>query len=307
MTRSGSSNLNSLLVGDKAYFAWSEVSFKLSAKAVGKSKKDPMVLKQIKGHVAPGEVVAIMGSSGSGKTSLLNVLSGRSISMNGHEVTGKFTINGQPISPSKMGSKVAFVTQEDTLCPTATPREALGMSARLRLPPTVTAEQRQNMVNDVIRVLRLEKCADTMIGDDLIKGISGGEKRRTSIGVELITSPSILFLDEPTSGLDSYGAFMVVNVLKDLASAGCAILCTIHQPSSEVFHLFDRALLMVQGRLMYSDPVARLGQFLSSVGHPIPHETNPADHVMFLMQTLEREKLAEMCDTHEAEEAKVDP
>mmetsp|Transcript_73815 Transcript_73815/g.196459 ORF Transcript_73815/g.196459 Transcript_73815/m.196459 type:complete len:241 (-) Transcript_73815:282-1004(-) len=177
MPRTDSMGLSNLQVGEKAYFAWSEVSFKLSAKAVGKSKKDPMVLKQIKGYAAPGEVVAIMGSSGSGKTSLLNVLSGRSISMNGHEVAGKFTINGNPVSPSNMGSKVAFVTQEDTLCPTATPREALEMSARLRLPPSVTAEQRKSMVDEVIRVLRLDRCADSMIGDELIKGISGGEKR----------------------------------------------------------------------------------------------------------------------------------
>jgi ABC-type glutathione transport system ATPase component len=171
------SNLNSLSAGDKAYFGWSDVSFKLSAKAVGKSKKDPRVLKSLKGTAMPGEVVAIMGASGCGKTSLLNVLSGRIVSMNGHEVTGNFTVNGIPVKPQNMGSKVAFVTQEDTLCPTATPREALDFSARLRLPPSVTAEERKRMVDEAIEVLRLGKCADSMIGDEMIKGISGGEKR----------------------------------------------------------------------------------------------------------------------------------
>jgi ABC-type lipoprotein export system ATPase subunit len=171
------SNLNALSAGDKAYFGWSDVSFKLSDKAVGKSKKDPRVLKNLKGTAVPGEVVAIMGASGCGKTSLLNVLSGRIVSMNGHEVSGSFTINGIPVKPENLGSKVAFVTQEDTLCPTATPREALDFSARLRLPPSVTAEERKHMVDEAIEVLRLAKCADSIIGDEMIKGISGGEKR----------------------------------------------------------------------------------------------------------------------------------
>ena len=169
--------LNTLRAGDKAYFGWSGVSFKLSAKAVGKSKKDPRVLKNLKGMAEPGEVVAIMGASGCGKTSLLNVLSGRIVSMNGHEVKGSFTVNGVPVKPENLGSKVAFVTQEDTLCPTATPREALDFSARLRLPPTVTNDERKKMVDEAIQVSRLERCADSIIGDEMIKGISGGEKR----------------------------------------------------------------------------------------------------------------------------------
>jgi ABC-type multidrug transport system ATPase subunit len=169
--------LKSLGAGEKAYFGWSEVSFKLSAKAIGRSKKDPRVLKSLKGAAAPGEVVAIMGASGCGKTSLLNVLSGRVVSMNGHEVEGNFSINGTSVKPENLGAKVAFVTQEDTLCPTATPREALDFSARLRLPPTVSREERKRMVDEAIEVLRLESCADSIIGDEMIKGISGGEKR----------------------------------------------------------------------------------------------------------------------------------
>ena len=170
-----------------------------------------------------------MGASGCGKTSLMNVLSGRAVSMGGHVVQANLTVNGKKVTPEELGPKVAYVMQDDALTATATPREAFDFSARLRLPPSVTAEERKTMVDEMIKTLRLEKCADTMIGNELIKGISGGEKKRVSIGVELITQPSILFLDEPTSGLDSYAAYSVINNLKDLARLGCTVISTIHQ------------------------------------------------------------------------------
>jgi hypothetical protein len=125
--------------------------------------------------------------------------------------------------------------------------------------------------------------------------------------VELITKPSILFLDEPTSGLDSYAAYIVVNILKDLANSGCTVLCTIHQPSSEVFHLFDRILLLSEGRTLYDGSSHSLGTFLEILGLAVPAETNPADHIMFLMQTLDKERLGTICDEHEAATCKIDP
>ena len=118
--------------------------------------------------------------------------------------------------------------------------------------------------------------------------------------MEIITKPSIIFLDEPTSGLDSYAAYVVVNILKDLATSGCTVLCTIHQPSSEVFHLFDRVILLSEGRTLYDDDVHYLCAHLDTLGLPVPEETNPADHVMFLMQTLEKDKLGTICDNYEA-------
>jgi hypothetical protein len=131
-------------------------------------------------------------------------------------------------------------------------------------------------------------------------------RRRTSIGVEIITKPSILFLDEPTSGLDSFAAYVVVNILKDLALSGCTVLCTIHQPSSEVFHLFDRVLLLSEGRTLYDDTVHHLAAHLDALGLAVPEETNPADHIMFLMQTLDKDKLGAICDAYEAGRA-LDP
>ena len=125
--------------------------------------------------------------------------------------------------------------------------------------------------------------------------------------MELITKPSILFLDEPTSGLDSYAAYIVVNILKDLALSGCTVLCTIHQPSSEVFHLFDRVLLLSEGRVLFDGAVQNLSPQLHRLGLSVPEETNPADHIMFLIQTLDKEKLGAICDNFEAGTATIDP
>jgi len=304
---------SSLKVGEPAYLGWSNVSFTLAPRVVQRSGKDPRILKDLSGSASPGEVVALMGASGCGKTSLMNVLSGRATSMGGHVVTANISINGQTVKPDELGPKVAYVMQEDSLTATATPREALDFSARLRLPPSVTAAERKRMVDELIEILHLGGCADTMIGNELIKGISGGEKKRVSIGVELITQPSIIFLDEPTSGLDSYAAYSIVNTLKDLAKLGCTVISTIHQPSSEVFHLFDRVLLLTSGRLIFDGPTdgpGGMSEYFSSVGMPVPPETNPADHVMFLMQTLppqERQGLADRFESQPGQKGKKDP
>jgi ABC-type multidrug transport system ATPase subunit len=164
----------SLKVGEPAFLGWSNISFTLAPKAVKASGKDPRILKNLSGSAKPGEVVALMGASGCGKTSLMNVLSGRATSMGGHVVTANITVNGKVVTPEELGPKVAYVMQEDSLTATATPREAFDFSARLRLPPSVTAEERKHMVDEMIRILNLERCADTIIGNELIKGISGG-------------------------------------------------------------------------------------------------------------------------------------
>jgi hypothetical protein len=147
------SSMSYLRVGPAAHLGWSEVSFSLSQKAAG--KRDPAVLRGIRGAARPGDVIALLGPSGSGKTSLLNVLSGRITSMGGHEVHARITINGRIMSAQELGPKVAYVMQEDALHPTSTPREALAFSAALRLPSSVTPEEREVMVEAIINLLRL--------------------------------------------------------------------------------------------------------------------------------------------------------
>lgn len=250
------------------------------------------VLSKVNGIVEPGQVCAIMGPSGSGKSSLLNVLAGRSASGGKVHVTGTVKVGGNVVNPVHFRKQIAYVMQDDALMATTTPREALRFSAALRLT-NVTDEEIEAAVNHTLNALGIEDCADTYVGGELIKGISGGQRKRTSVGVELITQPSLLFLDEPTSGLDSYTAYTLVNLLKKIASSNASILCTIHQPSSEVFFLFDSCIFLKQGRVLYQGPVSTVAQHFSSLGFECPANYNPADFVMFISQTESSESLQE--------------
>jgi ABC-type multidrug transport system ATPase subunit len=183
--------------------------------------------------------------------------------------------------------------QDDSLVETSTPREALFFSAKLRLPQDYSDEQINVLVNDLLDELGITDCADTMIGGQLIKGISGGQRKRTSVGIELITEPSLLFLDEPTSGLDSYSAFNLVSQLKRVAELETVILCTIHQPSSEVFFLFDSVIFMKDGRILYQGPVPKITDYFGSFGYLIPDNYNPSDFAMTVCQTGSVEEFTE--------------
>eukprot|EP01036_Dinobryon_divergens_P038647 gene38647-50757_t len=255
---------------------WTNINF-----YVGKTT----ILSECWGEVPSGKVCAIMGPSGAGKSSLLNVLAGRSASSPGVLVTGDISVAGQSIDPVTFRNHIAYVMQDDALVPTATPREALRFSASMRLPASTSQETIDGLVEDMLQELALEDCADTMIGGALIKGISGGQRKRTSVGIEVITQPSLLFLDEPTSGLDSFAAFNCIKLLQQLAEDNAAVLCTIHQPSSEVFHLFDRVIVMKDGRVLYQGSVPDITTYFASFGYNCPINYNPADYAMFICQS----------------------
>jgi len=186
---------------------------------------------------------------------------------------------------------IAFVAQEESLERTATPRESIKFSAKLRLPKTFTNDQLDELCIRMLEELGLTHCADTVIGGGLLKGISGGEKKRTSVGVELVVKPSLVYLDEPTSGLDSFSAIQLCQVLKKVANAGASVLFTIHQPSSEIFNSFDHLILMNRGRVMYQGSVTDVSSYFEDRGYPIPANFSTADWIMNVSQSNKVDKL----------------
>jgi len=173
-----------------------------------------------------------------------------------------------------------------------TVRECLEFAAKLKLPL-----YSQERVDELLEDLKLVKCQNTKIGGPLIKGISGGERKRTSIGVELISNPSLIFLDEPTTGLDSYTAVQVMRTLKRLAKSGRTIIQTIHQPNSEIFQLFDKLLLLAQGKIIYFNDQDKSVDYFSSIGFKCPELSNPSDYFMSIMSI----ESIEVSDQAEAE------
>ena len=148
-----------------------------------------------------------------------------------------------------------------------TVKEALYMFALLRLLETITDEEKINKVNEMITLLHLENCKETLVGDSLSRGISGGERKRLSVGMEMLTNPSIIFLDEPTNGLDTYSAYSLISNLKDLTITGRTAICTIHQPSSDILRLFDDMILLNHGKIIYLGEVNNLVNYFSSIGY----------------------------------------
>lgn len=234
------------------------------------------ILHSVSAEMPAGSLTAIIGGSGSGKTTMLNTLAERMAS--GRLSTGgKITFNDMEGVES---IRSAYVMQQDVLLPTLTVRETLQYSADLRLPPETTQEERRKVVEDVILQLGLKECANTRIGNHQHKGCSGGEKRRTSIGVQLLSNPSVLFLDEPTTGLDATSAFQLVRTLKSLASSGRTIITTIHQPRSEIWGMFDRLVILTRGSPVYSGKAADCISWFNCNGFELPPFVNPAEFLI---------------------------
>jgi ABC-type multidrug transport system ATPase subunit len=253
------------------------------------------ILENVWGEAKAGKTTAIMGASGAGKTSLFQTLAGRVSSAGKITVTSDVYLGGIKINPMDRDTRrlFAYVAQHDALHESSTPRESFFFSAKLRLPKTTTQDEINTLVQNNIQELGLMSCCDTIIGGKFKKGISGGEKRRVSIGIELVASPSILFLDEPTSGLDSYAAGQVMKLLSQVAKAGnkTTVLFTIHQPSSNVFCSFDRLILLHKGRVMHQGAVSTIGNDFSLMGYPVPSNYNPADWVLDVAQINSVEEL----------------
>ncbi|KAI1349292.1 hypothetical protein F5Y01DRAFT_289623 [Xylaria sp. FL0043] len=240
------------------------------------------ILSDVRGIAHPGEITAIMGASGAGKTSFLDILARKN--KRGH-YSGDFYVNGEKVTDADFKSVIGFVDQEDTMLPTLTVHETILTSALLRLPRHMGRAAKEQRVYEVEKQLGIYHIRDSLIGSEEGKGrgISGGEKRRVGIACELVTSPSILFLDEPTSGLDAYNAFNVIECLVTLAKTyKRTVIFTIHQPRSNIVALFDRLILLAQGKTVFSGPFSRCQDYFDEVGYSCPPGFNIADYLVDL-------------------------
>ncbi|NXW51710.1 ABCG2 protein, partial [Nyctiprogne leucopyga] len=230
------------------------------------------VLRDVSGIMRPG-LNAILGPTGSGKSSLLDILAARK---DPHGLSGDILINGAP-QPANFKCTSGYVVQDDVVMGTLTVRENLKFSAALRLPKSVKEQEKNQRVNQIIKELGLSKVADSKVGTQFTRGVSGGERKRTNIGMELITDPAILFLDEPTTGLDASTANAVLLLLKRMAKQGKTIIFSIHQPRYSIFRLFDNLTLLAAGRTLYHGPAQHAIGYFQSSGYECEPYNNPAD------------------------------
>ncbi|ODM89457.1 Protein white, partial [Orchesella cincta] len=281
--RTGSLQLN------QVYYTWNDINafVKGSKKSwfglpdSSTNGKPKHILKSVSGMAQPGEILAIMGASGAGKTSLLNILTFRNTTLH---VSGSRMINGVKISAEQLPLFSAYIQQDDVFFGTLSPREHLKFQALLRMDKDISYKERMRRVEEVIKEMGLTSCADTVIGiPGRLKGLSGGQQKRLSVASEVLTDPQLLICDEPTTGLDYFMAANLVKTLKSLANKGKTIICTIHQPASATFALFDKLLLLSEGRVAYFGGAQEAPAYFSSIGYPCPETYNPAD---FYIQTL---------------------
>jgi len=263
-------------VHEGATFTFVDVSYGVVSP---KTKVVKPILKGVTGAAQPGEVLALLGPSGSGKTSLLNVLAGRTPV--GGVLSGEILVNGKPRDERFMREKTAYVMQEELLFPFLTVTETLKLHCKLRRG-TLSEDEIERAVGALVAELGLSKVAHSVVGRSggLPRGVSGGERKRVNIAVEMVSDPEALFLDEPTSGLDSFQALRCMAALNQLARAGRTIITTIHQPRSSIFAMFSQLLLISEGRLLYIGDAKDAVEYFASLSFDCPNLTNPADFYM---------------------------
>ncbi|KAH8080244.1 ABC-2 type transporter-domain-containing protein [Filobasidium floriforme] len=261
----------------QAVFSWSNICYDIKIKG-----NERRILDHVDGWVKPGQLTALMGVSGAGKTTLLDLLATR-ITMG--VVTGETLVDGRPIDAS-FQRKTGYVQQQDLHLPSSTVREALAFSALLRQPASVSCEAKLAHVEEVLELLEMSAYADAVVGVPG-EGLNVEQRKRLTIGVELAAKPDLLlFLDEPTSGLDSQTSWSICSLLVKLSQSGQAILCTIHQPSAQLFERFDRLLFLAKGgRTVYFGEVGKgsrtlVDYFVRNGAKPCPEDANPAEWML---------------------------
>ncbi|XP_037030733.1 protein scarlet [Bradysia coprophila] len=267
---------------DGCTLVWRDVSVYANLDRSTNNCRLKRIINNSSGAIQPGTLMALMGSSGSGKSTLMSALSFRNPA--GVTVQGDILLNGRKIGPF-MNDISGFVYQDDLFIGSLTVMEHLSFMANLRLDRRISKLQKCKLIKDLLEKTGLTACSNYRIGSDDIgmKVLSGGEKKRLAFASELLINPAILFCDEPTTGLDSYSAQQLVGTLLSLAGTGTTIMCTIHQPSSQLFSMFHQVTLLADGRIAFIGTPNQALDFFAGNGYICPETYNPAD---FLIGTL---------------------
>eukprot|EP00898_Chlorokybus_atmophyticus_P003098 jgi/Chlat1/378/Chrsp10S01493 len=288
-----------------AYFSFSDVCYSIETatkEALGsKTKRKRLLISGVTGYAVPGTVTAVMGPSGAGKTTLLDILAGVK---NQGTSEGEILINGAPRAPN-FREQTGYVEKSDVHLKQSTVREALVFAATLRLPGAVSMPEKLEMVEVAIALMGLGPVENHIIGVPGESGLAADARKRLTIAVELMSNPSLLFMDEPTSGFDAIGALTVMKAIRTLADTGNrTVLAVVHQPSAELFSLFDSVLLLNNlGQMIYFGPTGQdasavLGYLAGAVGYSCPMEKNPAEYLLEVASGGDRATQVELAESY---------
>lgn len=236
------------------------------------TKKGKKILQDVTGTMPRGSCWGIMGGSGAGKSTFVNVLMGKQ-----KNTGGTVKINGWEKDMSKYKKLIGYVPQDDIVFAELTVRENILHSARVRLPSSWRDKAIQDHVDSLIACLQLTHVQHSRVGDSRRPIISGGQRKRVNIGIELAAAPMAIFLDEPTSGLDATSAASIMRMIKAISKLGVTTIAIIHQPREQIFYGFDQLLLLAQGRSVYAGPTEDVQTYFENLGFAFPQRANPAD------------------------------
>ena len=256
------------------------VTYTIPARAADGRPAHKTVLDDVHGCARSGEILALMGASGSGKTSLLNVLAGR-VPVGGALERCALLVDGRPRDHGQFSRVSAYVMQDDALFPCLTVLETFTIAAQLRLPRSMARGEKDRIRDAIVREMGLAEALHTRVGGARVRGVSGGERKRINIGVEMMRFPSVLLLDEPTTSLDSAQALRVMETLTQVASHGRVVIAAVHQPRSSIFQLFHSLVLLTErGQQVYAGPASEAVGFFRDEGFSCPDAWNPADYFL---------------------------
>ncbi|XP_066345073.1 ABC transporter G family member 25-like [Miscanthus floridulus] len=257
-----------------------KVEFRDLTLMLGKKK----LLRSINGELRPGRVTAVMGPSGAGKTTFLNAVTGK---VSGYKMTGSVLVNGKNVNIRSYKKIIGFVPQDDIVHGNLTVEENLWFSAKCRLSASMKHRDKVLIVERVIDSLDLQGIRNSLVGTVEKRGISGGQRKRVNVGIEMVMEPSLLILDEPTSGLDSSSSQLLLRALRHEALEGVNVCAVVHQPSYTLYNMFDDLILLAKGGLMvYNGPVKMVEEYFTTLGIHVPDRVNPPDHYIDILEGI---------------------